>query len=62
MKNIFQSVLDQANEKRRNIIEHGHQASPRLVRQVREYKHQLELKSVEKLGNVKIIGDKKHER
>lgn len=56
MKNIYQSVLDQVDEKRQQIIEHGHQASPRLLRQVREYRYQLELKSVEKLINVKVLG------
>lgn len=61
MKNIYQSVLDQAYEKRRQLTERGYQGSPRLLQKINEYRRTQEEKMLERLGDVKIVGVKKHE-
>lgn len=40
--NIYQSVIDQANEKRRQLAEHGYQPAPELVEKVERYRRERE--------------------
>jgi len=42
MKNIYQSVMDEANEKRRKLAEHDWQPAPELIEKVERYRRERE--------------------
>lgn len=44
--NIYQSILDEANEKRRKLAEHGYQPAPELVEKVKRYQREREARMV----------------
>lgn len=53
MKNIYQSVLDDASEKRQRFRERGWEPSERLTERVREYRREREAREAKELLNGK---------
>lgn len=52
MKNIYQSVLDEAAAKRGEVWE----PSPKLLKRVEEYRREQEARRASELLNVKVLG------
>lgn len=49
MKNIYQTVLDAAREKRRQMVRDGYSPSPRMVKLVEQHKRNVQIREAEEL-------------